>query len=56
MSEQRPRGNDALKVDGDPFTMFTHIKNEKPKKGINRRIDDAKQDVLNITDRMPYPG
>ena len=48
-SDQRLRGNDAHKADGDLFRSFINIKNKEPEKRINERIGDAKQDVLNIT-------
>ena len=51
------RNPHSHKADGDPSISFTNIKNKEPEtKRINERIDDAKQDVLKITDRMPYPG
>jgi hypothetical protein len=50
------RNPHSHKGDDDLFKWFINLKNEEPKNRIKDWVDDVKQDVLNITDRMPYPG
>lgn len=50
------RNPHSHKGDDDLFKWFINLKNEEPKNRIKDWVDDVKQDVLNITDSMPYPG